>query len=262
VRPSLNRRLGRSGHRHLTAGTVVTMSAPSPSPRDQMRALIASTEHRLAESFEKDAGPELALVDAATALLAVVMAAVGPRTTTITLDDHDTPVGGETDLLRLYALQVMGVRALRVIRAARATLAHGYETEARAQDRILVELVEHRSAVLDDSTGAKARAGLAAGKARARDRCTGRCDDRYGALHEPQSRLSRRPRAGWAPARCRASGDQNRAATHGGHASLAANARRVCPRPGSHRRQVCRSSTPRPGWPRRRYRRRHRPTAG
>jgi hypothetical protein len=77
----------------------------------------------LAETFEQRAGTELALADVA-ALLTLVMSRVGERTATVTLDPQDLPVGGQTDVLRLYALQVMGAR---VIRAARARLMYGYE---------------------------------------------------------------------------------------------------------------------------------------
>jgi hypothetical protein len=51
------------------------------------------------------------------------------------------------------AQQFIGVRSLRVVRAARATLAGGYEPESRAHDRILVELGAHRRAILDDESG-------------------------------------------------------------------------------------------------------------
>jgi hypothetical protein len=44
------------------------------------------------------------------------------------------------------------------MRAARATLAAGYEAEARAHDRVLVELLEHRRAILADTTGGAAKA--------------------------------------------------------------------------------------------------------
>jgi hypothetical protein len=130
--------------------------APQPTPHEQMRAHIEHTERRLAETFEQDAGTELALADDAAALLTLVMSRVGERTATVTLDPQDVPVGGDTDALRLYALQIMGARALRVIRAARATLMYGYEGEVGAQDRILVELLVHRAAVLNDKTRGRA----------------------------------------------------------------------------------------------------------
>ena len=120
---------------------------------------MLASERELAQAFEIDMARELALADDASALLAIVMSSVGERTSTVLFDDHGVPTEGGA-ALRLYALQIMGARALRVIRAGQATLRYGYEPESRAQDRVLVELREHRSAVLGDPTGAVALAWL------------------------------------------------------------------------------------------------------
>lgn len=128
---------------------------PHADQRDAMRSL----EQELAQAFESDAATELLLADETSALLALVMSSVGERTSTVLVDDDGKPTHG-ADALQLYALQIMGARALRVIRAAQATLRYGYEPESRAQDRVLVELLEHRSAVLNDPTGSAALAWL------------------------------------------------------------------------------------------------------
>lgn len=125
-----------------------------------MYEAILGAERRLRESYEQDVGLELAIADRAEALLAVVLDAVGPRTGTIRLDQAGAPVAGDVVLLKLAALQYLGARALRVMRAARATLAAGYEAESRPHDRILVELLEHRTALLADPTGRAAKAWI------------------------------------------------------------------------------------------------------
>lgn len=52
-------------------------------------------------------------------------------------------------------MQAMGVKAFRVIRAARGVLKFGYEPEALAYDRILLELIEHRRAIVTDASGSR-----------------------------------------------------------------------------------------------------------
>lgn len=63
-------------------------------------------------------------------------------------------------MLRAYSQEVIGIRMFRTIRAAMAVLATGYEPEARALDRILVELMAHRKVILDDPTGNEAQRWL------------------------------------------------------------------------------------------------------
>lgn len=128
--------------------------------------MVQESERRLRDSYENDAERELGILDDTSSLLTLVMGAVGGRTTTIDVDKAGVP-SGEVDGLKLMALQFMGIRAVRVVRAARATLASSYEPETRALDRILVELLAHRRAILDDSTG-KAAFDWLKGKGRAR----------------------------------------------------------------------------------------------
>lgn len=84
---------------------------------------------------------------------------VGGRRAQIKLDDAGSFISApDPNAVVLLANAYIGVRAVRVIRAARAVLARGYEGEARAHDRILVELQAHRRAILDDLTGGEALA--------------------------------------------------------------------------------------------------------
>jgi hypothetical protein len=128
------------------------MADVPPTPHEQLRGHIRRVEAELAARFEHDAGRELDLADDASALLALVMSAVGKRTAALDLNRAGEPSGDITHL-KLTAMQFIGVRALRTVRAARASLAVGYEPETRAQDRILVELVEHRREILTEDTG-------------------------------------------------------------------------------------------------------------
>jgi hypothetical protein len=124
------------------------MSDEARSPWESEDAMMAA--------FAADARAELALADAATDLLVRVLVRVDKRTAHVALSDDGRPEGGDVETLRLAALAGVGVRALRVIRAARAVLGAGYEPEARAHDRILFELLAHRRAILDDATGLEA----------------------------------------------------------------------------------------------------------
>jgi hypothetical protein len=134
------------------------MTDPEASPHQLMYDAMARAEEQLVQNFERDVGAELEVADRAEALLALVMSSVGSWTGTIQVGDDGAPVGGDVPKLILLALQYIGARALRVMRAARATLAAGYEAESRAHDRVLVELLEHRRAILADTTGGAAKA--------------------------------------------------------------------------------------------------------
>ncbi len=127
-------------------------------PRDFMTA----DEDALERTFIQDAELEVGLVDAASGIMVHVLTAVGPRKVVGAVDDNDelmlTPQAAEG--LRLAAMTLIGGRALRVIRAARAVLARGFESEARALDRILVELQAHRGVILDDPSGKEAWAWM------------------------------------------------------------------------------------------------------
>lgn len=120
---------------------------------------IVRRERQLEESFGLDAGLDLGLADQAVSLLATAMSSVAPLDS-LAPDEVRTPRSGGLDGLKLFALQAMGVRALRVMRAARSNLATGYEPEALVHDRILLEFVAHRKAIVLDSTGEETRAWL------------------------------------------------------------------------------------------------------
>ena len=130
-------------------------------PFTQSRQALLQLEAELAEQFVSSAGPLLDLVDDACALLMAVLLSAPAGTTSIELDEEGAVVGGDVPALHLLAQVTLGVRGLRVIRAGRATLVYGWEPEARAQDRVLVELAAHRSAILSDASGTEAIAWLA-----------------------------------------------------------------------------------------------------
>jgi hypothetical protein len=122
---------------------------------------IATTEKQLLDSYEQDVGQELRLVDSASALLLAVLGHTQSRTGEIEADPETSEVtSGDVETLRLAAQVVIGIRVLRVVRAGRAVLAFGYEREAPALARILVELEAHRAAIMDDDTGTEALAWL------------------------------------------------------------------------------------------------------
>lgn len=115
------------------------------------RIPVRETEHRLrgelAELYE------WSLAGRAATGLAQVLLTLPSRTWEGTRDEAG-PV------LQLYAQQVIGIRVFRTIRAAMAVLEIGYEPEARALDRILIELVAHRRAIQGDPSGEEARLWL------------------------------------------------------------------------------------------------------
>lgn len=107
------------------------------------------------DAYWRDAVDELHVQDLAASFLSLVISRVPASSVEVEFDKAGVPTGGEdaTQHLRLYALMLMGVRALRSARAARAVLAFGYESEARQHDRVLVELISHRHAVVADESG-------------------------------------------------------------------------------------------------------------
>ncbi len=118
----------------------------------ELRTFQRQTEERFAASFDAEHDAELNVADHASALLLGVLHAAAPTTThsVVELDDSDVPVGGDAADVRRYAIVMMGVRGWRAIRASRAVLSVGYEVESRAYERIILELMAHRQAVLDD----------------------------------------------------------------------------------------------------------------
>jgi hypothetical protein len=120
---------------------------------------IAEAEIRLQKSFADDCGPQLLLVERAMVALSEVMASVAPVGPPHHPGEIGLPQAGPENLA-LGAQFMIGVRALRVIQAARPMLAAGYEREALANNRIIVELIEHRRAIRKDATGEEARQWL------------------------------------------------------------------------------------------------------
>ena len=112
--------------------------------------------------FGAGAGAEASLADIAGALLLMVLSTVDERSQD---DAHHGSYGGEPEAVQLQAQLFIGVRIFRTIRAARAVLAAGYEPEARAHDRVLLELLAHRNAIRDDPTGVQAAAWLSGKRA-------------------------------------------------------------------------------------------------
>jgi hypothetical protein len=118
-------------------------------------------EINLAASFEADVGADLDVADAAAALLLTILLHAAPekRTTDLFVAEDGT-LHGDLNAVNLAAQVLIGVRAWRAMRGARAVLAAGYELECRALDRIIVELMAHRRAILDDDGGTEAVAWL------------------------------------------------------------------------------------------------------
>jgi hypothetical protein len=113
-------------------------------------------EHEAAIRAAYDELPERHLAEFATSTLAVLLDRCPdlPRA-----DDEPTR-------LRVTAALVGGVRAYRAIRSGMAILAAGYEMEADAMSRALLELfVETRHAV-EDASGETARSWFDGGRAR------------------------------------------------------------------------------------------------
>jgi hypothetical protein len=130
---------------------------------DFLQALesLRQAEATLLASYEEEVGNELRLVDEASALLLLVLLHVGQQRGTLERDVETGELRGDIPTLKLLAQHFIGIRTLRVVRAGRAVLAFGYEREAPALDRILVELQAHRRAILDDQSGEEALAWLA-----------------------------------------------------------------------------------------------------
>lgn len=73
---------------------------------------------------------------------------------------YEGPADRAAPALQLGAQRIIGIRIFRTARAASAVLGIGYEPEARALDRIVVELVAHRNAIQNDPTGEEAHRWL------------------------------------------------------------------------------------------------------
>ncbi len=141
------------------------MVGAEPKSEDRTEVVNAgfleATEAKMRASFLADAGLEARLVDTASALLVRTLESVPPGQGKALLNEAGEPVYQvDRDRIILAAMSIVGTKALRVIRAARAVLASGFESEAGALDRILVELMAHRRAILDDPTASEALAWL------------------------------------------------------------------------------------------------------
>lgn len=118
-------------------------------------------EARLVSSFEEDVAHDLSLADDAAALLLATAVRAAPEQVTAQLEiSEDGSLKGDVAAIKLAAQLFIGIRAFRAMRASRSVLASGYELEARALDRIIVELLAHRTAIVEDESGAEALAWL------------------------------------------------------------------------------------------------------
>jgi hypothetical protein len=125
------------------------------------RARMLNSEAQLVATFYEDAGATLTLADDAAALLLTVLLTAAPETTELELlVGDDNKLSGDVAGLQLAAQVFIGIRTFRAMRGGQRCLAAGYELEARALDRILIELQAHRSAIFQDETGAEALAWL------------------------------------------------------------------------------------------------------
>jgi hypothetical protein len=139
-------------------------STETDGPEGPVERLLAQTwrsEARLVGSLATDLGPDLHLADKAAALLLATLLEAQPEAMTGQVGlDADGAMSGDVGELNRSAQLFIGIRGWRVMRASRAVLAAGYEVEARALDRIILELVVHRAAILEDPSGEEARAWL------------------------------------------------------------------------------------------------------
>jgi hypothetical protein len=126
---------------------------------------IVAEEIRLQETFADDCGPQMLLLERAMMALGEVMTSIEPLDPPHSPGEIGLPSAGSHNLV-LGAQFTIGVRALRVIQAARLMLAAGYEREAMVNNRIIVELVEHRRAIREDETGEEARQWLTSPRGR------------------------------------------------------------------------------------------------
>jgi hypothetical protein len=125
----------------------------------------AEAEIRFQESFLVDCRPQLLLVERAMVALGEVLASIEPLDPPYAPGEIGLPPAGPSNLV-LGAQFMIGARALRVIQAARPMLAAGYEREAMVNNRIIVELIEHRRAIRKDATGEEARQWLTSPRGR------------------------------------------------------------------------------------------------
>lgn len=122
----------------------------------QVRALLRDAEGLHRDRFAAELADDLALVDDASSLLAKVVGMAVGRGGEVEIDvDDNTGVPSDADAaaVQLIALRYLGVRGVRIVRAAQSVLAIGYEPEARVYERILLEIVEHTQSIVRDPSG-------------------------------------------------------------------------------------------------------------
>jgi hypothetical protein len=117
-------------------------------------ATPADHEAEIRALYERLSERELA--EAATSTLAVVLHEVG----------EERSLWERDDALRVTAAVAGGIRAFRAVRAGMAILACGYEVEADAMSRVLLELFVETRAAVQDASGNTAKAWLAGGRMR------------------------------------------------------------------------------------------------
>lgn len=137
------------------------MSASDAISTGDARETMRQSEARLTSSFHEDVADDLSIADDSAALLLAVILRTAPEAVSIELHlDEDGTPQGDVATLQLAAQLFIGIRAFRAMRASQFVLASGYELEARALDRIIVELLAHRQAIVEDASGAEALAWL------------------------------------------------------------------------------------------------------
>lgn len=141
-------------------GDFLFMEEPGPVclPCADMDHLVflRAGDAALTRRASKHSGMSAVVVRFSRSTLAVVLHRVG----------EDLAQWRQADSVRVTASMVGGIRAFRAVRAGMAILASGYELEADAMSRVLLELfVETRSAV-QDASGETARVWLSGGRER------------------------------------------------------------------------------------------------
>jgi len=159
----------------------------------QVRVLLRDAEGLQRERFATDLADELALVDDASSLLAKVVGMAVGRGGEVEIDvDDDTGVPSDADAatVQLIALRYLGIRGVRIVRAAQSVLATGYEPEARVYERILLEIIEH---IHPEGPVGQDSARLAQRKPASRREREGSDDGDGRPLLAALARLARRP---------------------------------------------------------------------
>lgn len=122
-------------------------------------------DHEAAIREEVDRSPERHIAEAASSVLAVVL----DRSGEVLAESQSRAaedVGPSPERLILPAVLAAAARAFRTARAGMAVVRAGYELEADAMTRVMLELYVSARAILDDPTGVEARAWVTGGRRR------------------------------------------------------------------------------------------------